>query len=121
MQCTRAEIDESKLLAELAARPRPSEKEIKAQASPDGDAWTDDELAEVEPVLPPPSPEEVRALRKIWIEPGAVHSPLRLHARLRCSRMSKAAVAAPALLDLLRVMKSDPDAVVRALGMLKAC
>jgi hypothetical protein len=33
--------------------------------------------------------------------------------------MSKAAVAAPALLDLLRVMKSDPEAVVRALGMLK--
>jgi len=36
---TRAEIDEAKLLAKLAARPRPSEDEIEAQVAEDGDAW----------------------------------------------------------------------------------
>jgi hypothetical protein len=51
---TRAEIDKAKLLAELAARPQPSEEEIEAQATEDGDAWTDEELAHAEPVYPPP-------------------------------------------------------------------
>jgi hypothetical protein len=51
VRCSRAEIDETKQLTELAARPRPSEKEIEAQASQDGDAWTDDEVAEAEQVL----------------------------------------------------------------------
>jgi hypothetical protein len=60
---TRADIDEAKLLAELKARLRPSEEEIEAQAAEDSDAWTDDELADAEPVHPPPSAEELRALR----------------------------------------------------------
>ena len=60
---TRADIDEGKLLAELGARPRPNEEEIEAQAAEDGDAWSDEELAEAEPVYPPPSPERLRALR----------------------------------------------------------
>ena len=46
----RTDIDKAKLLAELATRPRPTEEEIEAQASEDGDAWTDEELANVEPV-----------------------------------------------------------------------
>ena len=60
---TRAEIDKAKLLAELAGRPRPSEDEIEAQAIEDGDAWADEELAGAAPVYPPPSPDQVRALR----------------------------------------------------------
>src|SRR5207244_6347503 len=44
-------------------RPRPSEEEIEAQAADDRDAWTDEELAEAEPVYNPSSPEQVRALR----------------------------------------------------------
>jgi hypothetical protein len=64
---TRADIDKAKLLAELAARPRPSEDEIEAQAAEDRDAWTDEELAEAELVYLSPSPEQVRALRaKNW-------------------------------------------------------
>ena len=59
----RVDIDKAKLLAELATRPRPSEEEIEAQAAEDGDTWTDEELANAEPVHPPPSPEQVRALR----------------------------------------------------------
>jgi hypothetical protein len=60
---TRAEIDRAKLLAELATRPPLSEEGIDAQAIEDGDAWTDEELADAEPIYPPPSPDQVRALR----------------------------------------------------------
>jgi hypothetical protein len=49
---TPAEIDKAKLLAELAARPQPREEEIEAQATEDGDALTDEELAGAEPVYP---------------------------------------------------------------------
>jgi hypothetical protein len=59
----RAEIDKAKLSAELVTRPRLSEEEIDAQAIEDGDAWTDEELADAEAVYPPPSPDQVRALR----------------------------------------------------------
>jgi hypothetical protein len=48
----RADIDKAELLAELATRPRPSEAEIEAQAVEDRDAWTDEELADAEPVYP---------------------------------------------------------------------
>jgi DNA-binding transcriptional regulator YiaG len=60
---TRADIDKAKLLAKLATRPPLSEEEIDAQAIEDADAWTDEELADAEPVYPPPSPDQVRALR----------------------------------------------------------
>jgi hypothetical protein len=60
---TRADIGKARLVAELATRPRLSEDEIDAQAIEDGDAWTDVELADAEPVDPPPSPGQVRALR----------------------------------------------------------
>ena len=45
----------------MATRPRLGEEEIDAQAIGDGDAWIDEELADA--VYPPPSPDEVRALR----------------------------------------------------------
>jgi hypothetical protein len=77
----RADIDKAKLLAELATRPRPTEEEIEAQASEDGDAWTADELANAEPVHPPPSPEQVRALRaKLGLTQAQYRSAIRLHA-----------------------------------------
>jgi hypothetical protein len=47
---TWADIDKAKLLAELAARPQPSEDEIEAPAIEDGDGWTDEELAGAEPI-----------------------------------------------------------------------
>jgi hypothetical protein len=62
-RATRADIDKAKLLAELATLPRLCEEEINVQAIEDGDAWTDEELADAEPVSPPPSPDKVRALR----------------------------------------------------------
>jgi hypothetical protein len=58
---SRADIDDAKLLADLAARRQPSEEEIEAQAREEGDAWTDAELVDAQLSYPPPSPERLRA------------------------------------------------------------
>lgn len=118
---TRADIDETKLLAELGARPRPSEEEIEAQAAQDGDTWTDDELAEAERVLPPPSPEQLRALRaKLGL------SQLQFAKRFGFTldtvqqyEQGRRRPSGPAS-TLLRVIEADPEAVVRALRPRKA-
>ncbi len=53
---TRADIDEARLRADLAARPQPTEAEIEAQVAEDGDAWTDEDNAAAERISPWPSP-----------------------------------------------------------------
>jgi putative transcriptional regulator len=121
LRLTRAEIDETKLLDELAARPRPSGKDIEAQASQDGDAWTDDELAEAEPVRPPPSPEEVRALRaKLGL--SQVRFARRFGFTLNTVQQYEQARQRPSgpASTLLRVIEANPEAVVRALRLRKA-
>jgi putative transcriptional regulator len=60
---TPVDTDRKKLLADLAARPQPSEEDIERWAEEDGGAMTDEELAQAVPVYPPTKPEEVRALR----------------------------------------------------------
>jgi hypothetical protein len=53
---SRAEIDEAKLIAELAARQPPSEAEIDAQAAEDADAWSDTDLVEAAAAAVRPRP-----------------------------------------------------------------
>ena len=60
---TLADIDRAKLLADLAAFPQPSEEEIERQAIEDGNAWTDEDFANAVITYPPPTPDEIRALR----------------------------------------------------------
>jgi hypothetical protein len=60
---SRADIEKAKLLADLAAQPQPDEATITAQAAADGDAWSDDDVARAEAAHPPPSAEQIRALR----------------------------------------------------------
>jgi putative transcriptional regulator len=117
---TRADIDRTKLLAELAARPRPGEKEIDAQASKDGDAWTDQELADAEPVYPPPSPEQIRALRK-KLALTQVRFARRFGFTLDTVQQYEQGRRRPSgpASTLLRVIEADPEAVVRALGLRK--
>jgi putative transcriptional regulator len=118
---TRADIDKAKLLADLAARPRPSEEEIKAQAAEDGDAWTDEELADAEAVYPPPSPERLRALRaRLGLTQaqfarrfGFTLDTVQQYEQGRRRPFGPAST-------LLRVIEADPEAVVRALGLRKA-
>ena len=115
---TPADVDKAKLLAELAARPRPSEEEIEAQAAEDGDAWTDAQLAEAEPVCPPPSPAQVRALRaKMGL------SQARFARRFGFTldtvqqyEQGRRRPSGPAS-TLLRVIEADPEAVMRALRL----
>jgi putative transcriptional regulator len=113
---TRTEIDKAKLLAELATRHRPSEEEIEAQAIEDRDAWTDEELAEAEPVYPPPSADQVRAVRaRLGLTQAQFARRFGFtldtvqqyeHGRRRPSGPES---------TLLRVIEADPEAVVRAL------
>ena len=60
---TRADLDVDKLMAEYHARPAPTEEQIEAWAVEDGDAWTDEDFARARVVYPPPTADEVRALR----------------------------------------------------------
>jgi putative transcriptional regulator len=118
---TRADIDKAKLLAELAARRRPSEKEIEAQVADDGDAWTEEELAQAESVYPPLSPDQVRALRaKLGLSQAqfARRFGFTLDA-VRQYEQGRRRPSGPAS-TLLRIIEADPDAVVRALRLRKA-
>src|SRR4051812_1420852 len=118
---TRADIDKPKLLAELATRPRLSEAEIDAQVAEDGGAWTDEELADAEPVYPPPSPDEVRALRaRLGLTQaqfarrfGFTPDTVQQYEQGRRRRSGPAST-------LLRVIEADPETVVRALRLRKA-
>ena len=115
---TRAEIDEAKLLAELAARPRPSEHEIEAQAAEDADAWTDEELAAAEPMYPPPSPERLRALRaRLGLTQAQFARRFGFSLdTVQQYEQGRRRPSGPAS-TLLRVIEADPEAVVRALGL----
>lgn len=118
---TRAEIDQEKLLADLAARPLPSDADIAAQAAEDGDAWSDAELGEAELVYPPPTAEQVRALRaRLGLSQsqfarrfGFTIDTVQQYEQGRRSPSGPAST-------LLRVIEADPDAVARALKLRKA-
>ncbi len=113
---TRADIDRAALLAELVARPEPTESEIDRQAAEDGDAWTEADVARAVLVLPPPSPAQVRALRA-----RLALSQTQFARRFGFSvdtvqqyEQGRRVPSGPAA-TLLRVIDADPGAVVRAL------
>ena len=121
MRRTRADIDEARLLAELTTRPRLREEEIDAQAIEDGDAWTDEGLADAEPVYPPPSPDQVRALRARL---GLTQTQFARRFGFTLDTVQqyeqgRRRPSGPAS-TLLRVIETDPEAVVRALRVRKA-
>jgi putative transcriptional regulator len=117
----RADIDKAKLLAELATRPRPTEEEIEAQAFEDGDAWTNEELANADPVHPPLSPEQVRALRaKLGLTQAQFARRFGFTLdTVQQYEQGRRRPSGPAS-TLLRVIEADPEAVIRALGLRKA-
>ena len=117
---TRADIDKAKLVAELATQPRLSEEEIDAQAIEDGDAWTDEELADAETVYPPPSPDQVRALRaRLGLTQAQFARRFGFTLdTVRQYEQGRRRPSGPAS-TLLRVSEADPEAVVRALRLRK--
>lgn len=118
---TRSDIDREKLLAEFAARPRPSEEEIERQAAEDGGAMTDEELANMVPVYPPPKPDEIRALRS---RVGLSQSQFALMFGFNVDtwqqyEQGRRVPSGPAS-TLLCVIAKEPEAVLRALDPRRA-
>jgi putative transcriptional regulator len=121
IRVSKADIDREKLLAELAARPQPSEEEIERQAAEDGDAWTDEELANAVPVYPAPKPDEIRALRT---RIGLSQSQFALMFGFNVDtwqqyEQGRRVPSGPAS-TLLRVIAKEPEAVLRALDPRRA-
>ena len=113
---TRADIDREKLLAELAARPEPTEAEIDRQAAEDGDAWTEADAAHAVLVLPPPTPGQVRALRaRLGLSQAQFAQRFGFGVdTVQQYEQGRRVPSGPAA-TLLRVIDADPAAVVRAL------
>ncbi len=114
---SRADIDRERLLAELAARPEPTEAEIDRQAAEDGNAWTDEELATAVVVYPPPTAAQVRALRaRLGLSQTQFGRRFGFTVdTVQQYEQGRRVPSGPAS-TLLRVIEAEPDAVVRALG-----
>lgn len=113
---TRADIDREKLLADLAARPQPSEEQIDRWAAEDDDVRTDKQLAEAVPVYPPPKPEEVRALRT-RLELSQTQFALMFGFSVDTVQQYEQGRRVPSgpASTLLRVIAAEPEVVIRAL------
>jgi putative transcriptional regulator len=115
----RADIDDAeiaRLLAEYRARPEPTEQQIEAWAAEDGDAWTDEDFARARLVYPPPTAEEVRALRArlaLSQKQFADRFGFTIDA-IQQYEQGRRTPSGPAA-TLLRVIAAEPEAVARAL------
>ncbi len=117
MKRSRSDIDRKRLLAALAARPEPSETAIADHAREDGDAWDDADLADAARVHPPPTPEEVRALRaRLGMSQAQFARAFGLTIdTLQQYEQGRRRPSGPAA-TLLRVIAREPEAVMRALA-----
>lgn len=115
------DVEEAAELADLAKRRAPTDAEIEAQATEDGDAWTDEELADAEAVWPPPSPAELRALRhRLGLSQARFARRFGFSVdTVRQYEQGRRTPTGPAV-ALLRVIGADPDVVARALRGRKA-
>jgi DNA-binding transcriptional regulator YiaG len=118
---SRADIEREKLLAELAARPQPTEEQIEQWAVEDGDAWTDEQLARAIPVYPPPKPEQIRALRaQTGLSQWQFARMFGFSVdTLQQYEQGRRVPSGPAS-TLLRVIAMEPEAVLRALDPRRA-
>jgi len=115
MQAGRADVDAKKLLGEVRATPEPSEQQIDAWAAEDGNAWTDEQIAQALWVYPPPGAEEVLATRtrlglteaQFAARFGFSEEEIRAYERGHRAEGHAA--------SLLRIVIADPDAAARAL------
>lgn len=110
------ERNREKLLAELDARPQPSEEQIEQWAAEDGAAWTDEDFANAVPFYPPPKPDQIGALRA---RTGLSQSQFALMFgfnidTLQQYEQGRRVPSGPAS-TLLRIIAMEPEAVLRAL------
>jgi DNA-binding transcriptional regulator YiaG len=111
------DIDNTALLAELAARPLPSEEEIDRHAAEDDSASTDEELASMTPVYPPPTAAHVRSMRE-RLGLSQFEFAHRFGFAIDALQQYERGRRTPSGVDstLLRVIEVDPEAVMRALA-----
>jgi putative transcriptional regulator len=113
---SKTDINEAALLADLAARPAWTDARIDTMAAEDRDAWTEEDAASAVAVYPPPTAEQVRALRtrlglsqaQFALRFGFTVDTVQQYEQGRRTPSGPAST-------LLRVIDADPDAVIRAL------
>nr|WP_294521550.1 helix-turn-helix domain-containing protein [uncultured Rhodopila sp.] len=113
---SKTDIDEARLLADLAASRSFTEAEIDAAAAEDADAWTDDDAASAVAVYPPPTAEQVRALRsRLGLSQAQFAQRFGFTVdTVQQYEQGRRTPSGPAS-TLLRVIDADPEAVIRAL------
>jgi putative transcriptional regulator len=111
------DIDREKLLRELAARPMPSEEEINRHAIEDDSVTTEADWARAVVVYPPPTAEQVRALRqRLGLSQSQFARKFGFGIdTLQQYEQGRRVPSGPAS-SLLRVIEAEPEAVIRALG-----
>ena len=121
VRVTRAEIDREKRLADLAAARVRTEAEIDAEAAEDGNAWTEEDVAQAIRVYPPPKAEQVRALRaRLGMSQSQFAHRFGFTVdTLQQYEQGRRTPSGPAS-TLLRVIAADPEAVMRALDPRRA-
>ncbi len=113
---SRTNIDRKRLLANLAASREPSEAEIERQAAEDDNAWSEADVASAMPVYPPLTAVQVRELRsRLGLSQAQFARRFGFTVdTLQQYEQGRRVPSGPAS-TLLRVIASEPDAVMRAL------
>ncbi len=113
---SRTDLDEARLLADLANAPAATEAEIDAMAVADDSAWTDEDLATATRVFPVQSPEQVRDLRaRLGLSQAQFAQQFGLTLdTVQQYEQGRRRPSGPAS-TLLRVIEAEPEAVIRAL------
>jgi putative transcriptional regulator len=113
----RSDIDEAALMREFGNRPMPSEEEINRHAIEDESVTTEADWARAVVVYPPPTAEQVRALRqRLGLSQSQFARKFGFGIdTLQQYEQGRRVPSGPAC-SLLRVIEAEPEAVIRALG-----
>lgn len=112
---SRTDLDEARLKASLA-QTNWTEAAVDAMAAEDADAWTDADVQTAIKVFPPPTPEQVKALRT-RLGLSQAQFALRFGFTIDTVQQYEQGRRTPSgpASTLLRVIEADPEAVMRAL------
>jgi putative transcriptional regulator len=113
---SKTDLDEARLLADLANAPTHTEAEIDAMAKADDSVWAEDDLATATRVFPVQTPEQVRELRtRLGLSQAQFAQQFGLTLdTVQQYEQGRRRPSGPAS-TLLRVIESEPEAVIRAL------
>jgi putative transcriptional regulator len=113
---SKTDLDDAKLLADLANAPTHTDPEIDAMAVADDSVWTEDDLATANRVYPVQTPEQVRELRaRLGLSQAQFAQQFGLTLdTVQQYEQGRRRPSCPAS-TLLRVIESEPEAVQRAL------